>query len=336
MATLTASGASRETSATWPHLPLQDWASTYATVHRWVQIVGKTRLALAPMQNHWWQTTLYLSARGLTTSPMPYRERELELEFDFVDHALIARASDGETRSLALVPQSVAAFYASYLSMLRSLDIDVRLRSVPNELADATPFDVDREHASYDADAVHRCWKILLQADRVLKEFRARFVGKSSPAHFWWGAFDIACTRFSGRTAPKHPGGVPNLPDYVAVEGYSHECISAGWWPGSIGGPVAEPAFYAYSYPMPPGCETAKVRPDACFYHQALREWILPYDAVRTASDPDAMLLEFLQSTYDAAADRAGWDRGTLERPEGWKPPREGPRAGPRESNRTS
>jgi hypothetical protein len=282
------------------------------------------------MLNHWWQTPLYVSARGLTTSPMPAGTRDVEVEFDFIDHALVMRASDGETRTMALEPRSVARFYSKYLAALRSLGVNVRINAVPNELPDATPFSRDETHGSYDGDAAQRCWQILVQTDRVLKKFRGGFLGKASPVHVWWGAFDIACTRFSGRTAPRHAGGIPNLPDYVAVEAYSHECISAGWWPGSIGGPVAEPAFYAYSYPMPPGCETAPVKPAAAYYHQQLGEWILPYESVRTSPDPDRMLLDFLASTYDAAAERAGWDREKLERPAGWVPTDRRPQAKPR------
>lgn len=308
----------RATASLWPDLPLESWADTYSTLQRWMQIVGKTRLVLAPMQNHWWQVPLYVSARGLTTSPIPAGPRHIEVEFDFIDHALAIRASDGATRRMSLEPRSVADFYHKYLAELRALGVDLRMTATPNEMPDAMPFPTDETHASYDPDAAHRCWQILVQTDRVLKEFRGGFVGKASPVHVWWGGFDIACTRFSGRTAPKHAGGIPNLPDYVAVEAYSHECISAGWWPGSIGGPVAEPAFYAYSYPMPPGCESAAVKPEAAYYHQQMAEWILPYESVRSAADPDAMLLDFLHSTYDAAAERARWDRKSLERPQGW------------------
>ena len=301
-------------AAVWPRLPLGEWEATYATLHRWLQIVGKTRLALAPMQNHWWQSTLYLSARGLTTSPIPYGDREFEVELDFIDHLLAVRTSDGERRGIPLEPHSVADFYRRYMALLTAMDIEFDMWPAPNEVADATPFAEDEAHASYDPDAAHRCWRILAQTDRVLKEFRGRFIGKSSPSHVWWGGFDISCTRFSGRTAPRHPGGIPHLPDSVTVEGYSHECISAGWWPGLIGGPVAEPAFYAYSYPVPAGCDAAPVKPEAAYYHPQMGEWILPYEAVRAAADPRGMLLDFLQSTYEAAADLAKWDRPALER----------------------
>jgi len=301
----------------WPALPLDEWQATYATLHRWLQIVGKTRLALAPMQNHWWQVVLYLTSRGLGTSPMPTSHGELEIEFDFIDQHLVARTSDGETRTMALVARSVAAFYDEYTAMLRSLGVGARIWPVPVELADVLPFGSDRVHAAYDGDAAQRCWRALLAADRVLKKFRGRFIGKSSPSHFFWGSFDLACTRFSGRRAPQHPGGIPNCPDWVTREAYSHECISAGWWPGSPGSPVAEPAFYEYAYPEPPGCPTAAIRSDRASYNSAMHEWILPYERVRTASDPDAMLLEFLQSTYEAAATLGGWNRGELERVEG-------------------
>jgi uncharacterized protein DUF5996 len=296
----------------WPRLPLDEWQTTYATLQLWTQIVGKTRLRLSPMQNHWWHCTLYVTSRGLGTSPMPYGDRTFEIEFDFIDHQLVVRTSDGETRTLPLVPRSVAEFYGEYLAVLHSLGFEVRIHPVPNEIVDAIPFAEDRVHAAYDGDAAQRCWRVLVHGDRVLKGFRGRFVGKCSPVHFWWGGFDLACTRFSGRRAPQHPGGFPNLPDYVTQEAYSHECISAGWWPG--GGPISEPAFYAYAYPEPPGCPDAPVRPTAARYDLTMHEWILPYDAVRDAPDPDAALMEFLQSTYDAAAGLGAWDRAALER----------------------
>jgi hypothetical protein len=302
------------TSTAWPALALDEWQDTQTTLHRWMQMVGKTRLALAPMQNHWWNVTLYVTARGLATSPMPYEGRALDVEFDFVDHLLVARTTDGDTRTMPLAPQSVADFYAEYVAMLESLDIMPNIWPVPMEMTDTLRFTEDRVHASYDPDAAQRCWRVLVHTDRVLKTFRAGFVGKSSPSHFWWGGFDIACTRFSGRPAPRHPGGIPNCPDYVTVEGYSHECISAGWWPGSVGSAVAEPAFYAYAYPEPPGCARALLRPEAAFYEPTMHEWILPYDAVRTSPDPEVTLLDFLSSTYDAAADLGEWDRAALER----------------------
>jgi hypothetical protein len=298
----------------WPSLPLADWQDTYATLHRWTQIVGKTRLALSPMENHYWQVCLYPSARGLTTSPIPYSNLSFDVEFDFIDHALIARTSEGDTRSLPLVPQSVADFYREYSALLGDLGIDTRISPIASELADATPLDEDRKHASYDADAAHRCWTILTQADSVLKEFRSGFIGKCSPSHFWWGGFDLACTRFSGQIAPPHPGGIPHLPDYVTREAYSHECISAGWWPGTPGSPIEEPSFYAYAYPEPTNYPQASVLPGTCRYDNTMREWVLPYEVMRTAEDPNAVLLNFLQESYDAAADLGGWDRAALER----------------------
>ena len=298
----------------WPDLPLEPWQDTYATLHRWTQIVGKTRLALSPMENHYWHVALYTTARGLTTSPMAYGDRVLQVDLDFIDDQLVARTSDSEVRTLALAPKSVADFYREYLELLRSLDVEIRIRPMPNEIPDAIPFTEDREHASYDGNAARDCWRALTQADQVMKRFRNRFLGKQSPVHFWWGSFDLACTRFSGRTAPAHPGGVPNLPDRVTRESYSHECTSAGWWPGSKGGPIEEAAFYAYAYPEPPGFAEAAMRPAEARYETTLREWVLPYAAVRRAADPDAMLLEFLQSAYESAARLGGWDRAALER----------------------
>jgi len=319
---------STKTAAIWPQLGLDDWAQTQTTLQRWTQIVGKTRLGLAPMQNHWWQVVLYVSGRGLTTSPIPCEDgRTFEVSFDFIDHKLIVRTSDGDSRTLPLVPRSVADFYGEYMSMLRSVGIEVKVFPVPAEMSDTLPFTEDRIHHSYDSDAVHRWWQVLTNVDRALKEFRGGFIGKSSPSHFWWGGFDISCTRFSGRSAPMHPGGIPNVPDYVTREGYSHECISAGWWPGNVGGPVTEPAFYAYSYPEPAGCDVAVVRPDGAYWHQEMHEWFLPYERVRSAPDPDRAVREFLQSTYDAAADLAKWDRKSLERPKDWTPPPSAARA---------
>ena len=298
----------------WPALPLEPWEDTCNTLQLWSQIVGKTRLALAPMQNHWWQVPLYVTARGLGTSPIPYRELTFEVDFDFVDHRLLIRVSDGRTATLPLVSQTVATFYGRYLDLLRSLGIVLKIHPVPNEVQNALRFDQDSVHGSYDADAAWRFWRVLVQSDRVLKEFRGRFLGKCSPVHFWWGSFDLSCTRFSGRTAPPHPGGVPNLPDWVTREAYSHECISAGWWPGNGGGPVREPAFYAYAYPEPPGCPEATIRPAQASYHPVLHEWILPYAALLKAPSPDAPLLEFLVSTYETAARLGGWDQAALER----------------------
>jgi hypothetical protein len=301
------------TAEAWPMLPLADWRETYASLHLRTQVIGKTRLALAPMQNHWWQVALYVTARGLTTSPMPYGAKTLEVQLDLIDHALIARTSDGATASLPLRAEPVADFYRAYSTLLHDLGVKVRIWPVPQEMPVTTRFDEDREHASYDPDAAQRCWRVLVQVDRLLKEFRGRFLGKCSPAHFWWGGFDLSCTRFSGERAPRHPGGFPNLADFVTREAYSHACISAGWWPGTPGY-FEEPAFYAYAYPEPAGCPQATVRPAAARYDSALNEWILPYEAVRGLADPSAAVMEFLASTYEAAANLGGWNRQVLER----------------------
>jgi hypothetical protein len=275
-------------------------------------MVGKTRLSLAPPINHWWHVTLYLTARGLTTSPMPSGNRTLEVELDFIDHKLLFRTSDGATRSMALAPRTVADFYREYIAQLDALGFQVRIRPVPAEMEDALPFPEDHQHRSYDPVYAERCWRILAQTARVLQQFRGRFIGKCSPVHFFWGAFDLACTRFSGRSAPQHPGGFPNIADWVVREAYSHECMSAGWWPG--GGPVAEPGFYSYSYPEPGGFVEAQVQPSEAYYNKDLREFFLPYEAVRTAKRPDETLLQFFQTTYEAGADLGGWDRRALER----------------------
>jgi Family of unknown function (DUF5996) len=301
----------------WPNLPpLADWNDTRDTLHRWLQIIGKTRLALSPPINHSWHVALYPTAKGLSTSPMPYLGRLLEVELDFINHDLQIRTSDGAATAMRLVPRTVADFYQEYTSLLDSLGVHVHIWPVPSEMADVLRFTEDREHRSYDSEAANGCWSALAQASRVVQQFRGRFIGKCSPVHLFWGGFDLACTRFSGRRAPTHPGGVPNLPDRVAREAYSHECISGGWWPGTLGGPVAEPAFYAYSYPEPAGFATAAVRPDEAYYNQDLKEFILPYEAVRSAARPDEMLLDFLQTTYEAGADLGGWDRRVLERNE--------------------
>jgi hypothetical protein len=296
----------------WPALPLAEWQDTYATLHMWTQIVGKTRLALAPMENHWWQVALYVTPRGLTTSAIPYGERSFAVDFDFIDHTLWVRASDGATRGIALTARSVAEFYAEYMAVLHALGFKVALMPSPVEVQIAIPFAEDRQHAAYDPDAARRCWQVLVQTDRVLKRFRGRFLGKASPVHFFWGSFDLATTRFSGRRAPRHGGGAPNCPDYVMVEAYSHECSSCGFWPGA--GAIAEPAFYAYAYPEPAGYADHEVRPQAAYYHRDMREFVLPYEVVRNASAPDELLLEFAQSTYEAAAEHGRWDRAALER----------------------
>lgn len=309
------SSRSRSGKESWPPLPLGDWRETYATLHRWTQIVGKIRLGCMPWINHSWHVTLYVTARGLTTAIMPYREKAFQVDFDFIDHQLVIRVGDGQVRSLGLRPRSVADFYGDFISTLGELGINVPVDRLPCELEDATPFDEDQTHASYDGAAAQRCWRILVQTERVFTVFRARFIGKCSPVHFFWGAFDLAVTRFSGRRAPPHPGGVPHLPDYVVRDAYSHEVSSAGFWPG--GGAIAYPAFYSYSYPEPPGYRASPVRPSGAFYSPELHEFILPYDEVRTADSPDNVLLEFLESTYEAAANCAHWDRAALEKPAG-------------------
>lgn len=296
----------------WPALPLDGWKETYATLHMWTQVVGKTRLALAPMQNHWWQVTFYVTERGLTTSAMPAGNRSVAVEFDFIDHQLYVRTSDDLRASVPLRPQSVADFYRAYMKALRAVEVDVRIWPVPVEVETAIPFAEDTRHASYDGDAARRCWQVMTQVHRVLERFRGQFLGKASPVHFFWGAFDLCATRFSGRRAPLHAGGVPNTPDYVMHEGYSHECSSCGFWPG--GGLVDEPAFYAYAYPEPGGYSTSDVLPEAAYYHDGLKEFILPYDAVRNAAAPDDALMQFLDSTYVVAAELGNWDRKSLER----------------------
>ncbi|MEA2724811.1 MAG: hypothetical protein QOH59_2582 [Gemmatimonadales bacterium] len=297
----------------WPALPLDSWRDTYETLHMWTQIVGKTRLALAPMENHWWQVALYVTERGLTTSPIPSADRTFAVDFDFLEHNLSVRTSDGMERTLPLWPRAVADFYADYLALLRSLGIEARIWPVPVEVESSIRFPDDRTHASYDADSATRLWRILTQADRVLKRFRGRYLGKASPVHFFWGGFDLAATRFSGRRAPLHPGGVPHVGDWVMQEAYSHEVSSLGFWPGR--GPTPEPVFYAYAYPEPEGFRSYPVKPTAARYDEELREYVLPYEAVRTAANPDEAVLDFAQTTYAAAADLGGWDRAALERP---------------------
>ena len=290
-------------SAPWPSLVVDEWTATRETFHMFTQIVGKIRLRCEPMVNHWWQVPLYVSARGLTTGAMPYDGDAFDMEFDLVDHTLRIRRSDGRSSEVALEPMPVAQFYAATMAALAGLGIDIAIAARPNEVDPSIPFADDFAHASYDADAVHRFWLQLVQAQRVLARFRAGFGGKVSPVHFFWGALDLAVTRFSGRTAPEHPGGVPNCPDHVVVEGYSHEISSAGFWPG--GG--AEGAFYSYAYPAPEGFADAPVPAGAHFDH-ALGEFLLPYEAVRTAADPDRLVLDFLEATYAAAARLGRWD----------------------------
>ncbi len=298
----------------WPELDYRQWRETLATLQLWTQIVGKTRLALTPWLNHSWQVPLYVTARGLGTSPVPVGAELMEIEFDFLSQQLRVHTSRGQARELALEPRSVADFYGRLLGILRDLDVKVQLNPRPSEIADAIPFAQDRMHASYDPEAARRFWRVLLQADRLLKLFRSGFIGKASPVHFFWGSFDLAVTRFSGRRAPPHPGGVPGLPDAVVREAYSHEVSSAGFWPGSDAFPQA--AFYSYAYPEPRGYREQAVPPGAR-YESALGEFILPYDSVRAAASADALVLEFLDATYSAAADAARWDRATLECPLG-------------------
>ena len=296
----------------WPPLPLDAWADTHATLHLWFQIVGKVRLTQTPWINHGWHVTLYVTARGLTTGPMPHGGRTFQIDFDFVDQRLRVRTSDGGTAEVPLEPQTVAQFHARVMEALTRLGVPVRITRRPNEIPDAIPFADDTLHRAYDGAFVQRYWRVLAQSARVFTDFRARFLGKCSPVHLFWGAPDLAVSRYSGRRAPEHPGGIPNLPDRVTREAYSHEVYSVGFWAG--GGAVSYPAFYAYIYPTPVGFATARVAPDAAFFSNEFGEFILPYDAVRTAASPDATLLAFLQSTYAAAADLAGWDRAALDR----------------------
>lgn len=297
----------------WPELPvLADWQETVDTVHMWTQVVGKIRLELGPWINHSWGNALYVTPRGLTTSSIPYQGRSFAIEFDFVNHALAVCSSNGDEHSFELRPMAVATFYRRLMNTLSELDIHVDIFTRPVEVEVAVPFERNTSDASYDADAIHRFWQALVQTDRVFTAFRARFLGKSSPVHLFWGSFDLAVTRFSGRTAPTHPGGVPNCPDWVMQEAYSHELSSAGFWAGTG---LGETAFYAYAYPKPDGFAGYAVQPAAAYYHQDLGEFILPYEAVRTADTPDDALLDFLQSTYEAAAKNGTWDRAALDYP---------------------
>jgi hypothetical protein len=297
--------------AAWPELPLEGWSDTYATLHRWTQIVGKVRTARTPWINHSWHVTLYPTPRGLTTTAMPHGDRTFQIDFDFIDHRLAVTVSDGSRRDLELRRESVADFYDRLRATLSELGVPVEIHGRPNEMEDDTPFAEDRVHAAYDPEYARRLGTLLSSSARVFTEFRARFLGKASPVHFFWGSFDLAVSRFSGRPAPLHPGGIPHLPDWVAQEAYSHEVASAGFWPG--GGPHPFPLFYAYVYPEPPGYAERQVAPRGAFYSAELREFVLPYEVVRTAPDPDAALLAFLEDTYRAAAELADWDR-SLER----------------------
>lgn len=290
----------------WPALPLDSWKDTYATLHMWTQIVGKVRLRLAPMVNHWWNVPLYVTTSGLSTSRIPYGERAFELRFDFMRHQLVLETSDGLVKTLPLAARTVAGFYQEFMAMLRAAGIEVKIWKMPVEIPDPIPFDQDRSHASYDAPSVEKFWRILLSVDTVLNRFRSGFIGKSSPVHFFWGSFDLAVTRFSGRRAPERPGA-----DAMTREAYSHEVSSVGFWPGAG---FAGPAFYSYAVPEPPGFRQALVRPGAARYEPQLGEFILMYDDVRASPSPGAALLDFCESTYDAAARLGNWDRGALER----------------------
>jgi hypothetical protein len=291
----------------WPELPLEAWQDTYATLHMWTQIVGKVRLALSPRVNHWWEVPLYVTARGLTTSAIPYGDGIFEVQFDFIVHELVIQTSWGTSKTMELEPRSVAEFYAEFMSALRSLGIEVKFWTMPCEVPNPVRFERDTQHASYDREYAHRVWKILVLCDTIFKEFRAGFIGKDSPVHFFWGSFDLCVTRFSGRRAPERPGA-----DSITREAYSHEVISSGFWPG--GGDVKGAAFYAYAAPEPPGLAEEKVKPAAAFYHPGMKEFLLMYDDVRRAASPREALLSFLESTYEAGANLARWDRKELER----------------------
>ena len=303
---------SAESVVPWPDLPMQQWAPTYATLHMWAQIVGKTRLALAPVENHSWQVALYLTTRGLTTSPMPAGAGAVSVDFDFVSHRLVICSSAGAEWSMPLAPKSVADFYQEYLHGLRRFGLEPKIYPRPVEIPVAIPFAEDVQHCHYEPDTAHACWQILLRTAGVLKSWRSHFLGKQSPVHFFWGSFDLAATRFSGRAAPRHPGGAPNCPDRVMVDAYSHECASCGFWPGD--GLSAPPVFYAYAYPEPPGYSVEAVAPTVAGYDHAAREFLLPYEKLRTLDDPDAVLFDFFRTTYMAAATRGAWDRAALER----------------------
>ena len=299
-------------SASWPPLPYQAWRETYQTLHLWLQIVGKISLAQCSWINHSWHVALLTTARGLSTRLLGSGPNAFQIDFDFVEHVLSIRVVNGAVISIPLEPQSTASFYRKVMSAMTQAGIPVTIRTMPNELPDAIPFDTDEVHSSYDRESANTYWRVLAQTSRVFEDFRARFIGKCSPVHYFWGSADLAVTRFSGRTAPPHPGGVPNLPDWVAREAYSHEVSSAGFWAGNDQNPEA--VFYSYAYPEPPGYPEARVAPDAAHFSAALREFVLPYEAMRTSRAPEQALLNFLQSTYQAAADLGRWDREALER----------------------
>ena len=309
MAEVTVSGAAHEPD--WPALPYAQWRDTYATLHMWTQIVGKVRLARAPMLNHWWQVPLYVTTRGLTTSPVPAGAVSFEISFDFFDHELRIQTSSGAVRTMALAPRSVADFYGELMSVLRELGVGVEIWTMPVEVQNPIPFDRDHEHRSYEPEYAQRFWRVLKETDRVLQQFRCGFLGKCSPVHFFWGSFDLAVTRFSGRTAPSHPGGIPNLADWVTRLAYSHEVSSCVFWPG--GDALPEPVFYAYAYPEPAGFSQFPAQPEAAYYSEELQEFVLPYEAVRRTADPAAELARFARTTYLAAAETGGWDRDALE-----------------------
>lgn len=300
----------KHVAETWPELDYPGWRTTAATLQLWTQVIGKVRLSLTPWVNHSWQVPLYVTARGLGTGPVPFGGEIFEVEFDLIGHELRIRSSQGAEQALALEPRSVADFYSRVLELLQGIGVTVSINELPNEVADPVAFSADYAHADYDAQAAHRFWRALLQADRLFKEFRSGFIGKVSPVHFFWGSFDLAVTRFSGRPAPCHPGGVPGLPDAVVREAYSHEVSSAGFWPGNDSFPRA--AFYSYAYPEPNGFRNRPIT-DGAYYEAALGEFILPYERVRAAADPDALILEFLATTFAAAAESGGWDRAALE-----------------------
>jgi Family of unknown function (DUF5996) len=295
----------------WPSLPFSEWSDTCATLHRWTQVIGKIRLVQMPLINHWWQVPLYVTSRGLTTSPIPFGVRTFQIDFDFIDHRLTITTSDGATEGFALRPQTVADFYDETMQRLKALGLDIRIWTMPVEIPDPVPFEQDRQHSAYDSEYANRFWRLLVQADRVFTAFRARFLGKASPVHFFWGSFDLAVTRFSGRLAPLHPG-TPNVADRITREAYSHEVSSCGFWPGGAG--LEQPIFYSYAYAEPAGFKAMPVRPKSAFYSGDFGEFILPYVEIRQATAPDEALLDFLQSTYEAAANSAHWDRAALER----------------------
>jgi hypothetical protein len=290
-----------------PALPFDSWKDTLATLHMWTQIVGKARLKLCPLVNHWWNVPFYVTARGITTSAMPHEQRAIEVDFDFIEHKLAIETSEGRVVTMALEAQSVAQFYKNFMAALRELGVSAHIWTMPCEVPNPTPFEQDNVHAAYDADAVHKFWRMLVWVDQIFKEFRGGFLGKASPVHFFWGSFDLAVTRFSGRSAPERPGA-----DSITREAYSHEVSSAGFWPG--GGDIKGPVFYSYAAPEPAGFAEQRVRPQAAFYHPQMKEFLLMYDDVRVAASPKAALMEFLQSTYDVAADLGKWDRKSLER----------------------